>query len=91
MTGPPAGRGSVTSAAEAGASRVQTMSWSELERLVQEAEANERLRRQLRRCHSSEDLVTLARLLGFRISAADLRRARVKHHVERRSRRAVSA
>ena len=61
------------------------MSWTELERLVSAAEASHRLRRQLRRCSSSAELVTLARLLGYRISEADLRTARVKHGIEHRS------
>jgi len=61
------------------------MSWSELERLVDAAEASQPLRRQLRRCSSSQELVSLARLLGYRISAADLRTARVKHGIEHRS------
>ena len=61
------------------------MSWSELERLVDAAEGNHALRRQLRRCRSSAELVTFARLLGYRISEADLRTARVKHGIENRS------
>ena len=69
------------------------MSWSELERLVSAAEASQRLRRQLRRCHSSAELVTCARLLGYRISEADLRTARVKHGIEHRTeqRRRIAA
>jgi predicted ribosomally synthesized peptide with nif11-like leader len=62
------------------------MSWSELERLVTAAETDERLRRQCRRCHSSAELVRTARILGYRISEADLRAARLKHAVERRRR-----
>jgi predicted ribosomally synthesized peptide with nif11-like leader len=62
------------------------MSWSELERLVGAAEADERLRRQFRRCHNSTELVRTARLLGYCITEADLRAARVKHAVERRRR-----
>lgn len=61
------------------------MSWSELERLVSAAEASHRLRRQLRRCSSSAELITLARLLGYRIREADLRSARVKHGIENRT------
>ena len=69
------------------------MSWSELERLVSAAEGSQRLRRQLRRCRSSAELVTNARLLGYRISEADLRTARVKHAIEHRTeqRRRTSA
>ena len=62
------------------------MSWSELERLVSAAEGDERLRRQLRRCHSSTELVRIARILGYRIREADLRSAQVKHSVEQRRR-----
>ena len=62
------------------------MSWSELERLVSVAEADERLRRLFRRCHNSAELVSTARILGYRITEADLRAARVKHAVERRRR-----
>ena len=61
------------------------MSWSELERLVDAAEGSHALRRQLSRCRSSAELVTFARLLGYRISEADLRTARVKHGIESRS------
>ena len=53
------------------------MSWSELERFVTAAETDERLRRQCRRCHSSAELVRTARILGYRISEADLRAARL--------------
>jgi hypothetical protein len=60
------------------------MSWNELERLVTAAEASHQLRRQLRRCSGSTELVTFARLLGYRINASDLRTARIKHGVEQR-------
>lgn len=70
------------------------MSWSELERFVASAERNPRLRRQLRRCRSSVDLIKLARLLGYRVSEADLRTARVKdaieHRIEQRRRTTAS-
>jgi hypothetical protein len=41
----------------------------------------------VRRCTSSQDLITAARTLGFRITAADLKIAEVKHRVEHRNRR----
>ena len=62
----------------------RTMTWSELERLVRDAEHQECLRRRLQRCGNSAELTDLARTLGYRISQADLRLARVKHGVEKR-------
>jgi predicted ribosomally synthesized peptide with nif11-like leader len=63
------------------------MSWSELERLVSAAETRAEVRRAVRRCTNSQDLITAARALGFRITAADLKSAEVKHRVEHRNRR----
>jgi len=40
------------------------MSWSELERLVQEGEADAALRRALKHCRSTQELVLAARRLG---------------------------
>jgi len=51
------------------------MSWSELERLVDDAEADAGLRRALRRCRSRRELVLAARHLGYSIQSGDLRRA----------------
>ena len=51
------------------------MSWSELERLVDEAEANPSLRRSLKGCRSTPELILAARRLGYRISRIDLQRA----------------
>ena len=51
------------------------MSWSELERLVQEGEADVALRRALKHCRSSQELVLAARRLGYRITRLDLQRA----------------
>jgi hypothetical protein len=51
------------------------MSWSELERLVQEAEADGVIRRALRHCRSRPELVLAARRLGYRITRVDLQRA----------------
>ena len=51
------------------------MSWSELERLVDEAEANPSLRRSLKGCRSTPELILAARRLGYRITRMDLQRA----------------
>ncbi|MFN9630118.1 MAG: nitrogen fixation protein [Cyanobacteriota bacterium] len=51
------------------------MSWSELQRLVEEAEADGAIRRGLRRCRSRHELLMASRRLGYRIQVADLRRA----------------
>jgi len=51
------------------------MSWSELERLVQEGEADAALRRALKHCRSTQELVLAARRLGYRITRIDLQRA----------------
>jgi len=50
------------------------MSWSELERLVQEGEADAALRRALKHCRSTPELILAARRLGFRITRMDLQR-----------------
>jgi predicted ribosomally synthesized peptide with nif11-like leader len=52
------------------------MSWSELERLVAEAENDRDLRRALRHCRSKQELVVAARRLGYRITRVDIQRAR---------------
>jgi hypothetical protein len=51
------------------------MSWSELERLVDEAEANPALRGSLKGCRSTPELILAARRLGYRITRMDLQRA----------------
>jgi len=51
------------------------MSWSELERLVEQAEANPSLRRSLKGCRSTPELILAARHLGYRITRMDLQRA----------------
>lgn len=53
------------------------MSWSELERLVESAEADNALRRALSHCRSEPELVLAARTLGYRITSLDLARARI--------------
>lgn len=56
------------------------MSWSELERLVDEAETDEVIRRGLRHCRSSPELLLAARRMGFRVTRVDLQRARQLQH-----------
>ncbi|MFN6133328.1 MAG: Nif11-like leader peptide family natural product precursor [Synechococcaceae cyanobacterium] len=56
------------------------MSWSELERLVEAAEADPALRRALRHCRSRRELVLAGQRLGFAVALADLRRARLLEH-----------
>jgi hypothetical protein len=51
------------------------MSWSELERLVEEAEGDRGLQRALRHCRSRKELILAARRLGYRITRMDLQRA----------------
>jgi hypothetical protein len=58
------------------------MSWSELERLVEEAEADGVIRRSLRHCRSRQELVLAARRLGYRITQKDIERARQLHRRE---------
>jgi len=64
------------------------MSWSELQRLVEEAEADRVIRRGLRHCRSGQELLLACRRLGYAIEAADLRQARA---LERASRVAAAA
>jgi hypothetical protein len=51
------------------------MSWSELERLVEQAEVDAALRRSLKGCSSTPELILAARRLGYRITRIDLQRA----------------
>lgn len=51
------------------------MSWSELERFVEELEADADLRRALKHCRSRKELILAARRLGYRITRMDLQRA----------------
>jgi hypothetical protein len=48
------------------------MSWSELERLVDDAETDPSIRRGLRRCRSRRELVMASRRLGYGIHLQDL-------------------
>lgn len=58
------------------------MSWSELERLVEEAEADASLRRALGHCRSVAELLLACGRLGYRIERQDLRLARRVHRGE---------
>jgi len=51
------------------------MSWSELERFVEELEADAALRRAVKHCRSRKELILAARRLGYRITRIDLQRA----------------
>ncbi len=62
------------------------MSWSELERLVDEAETDEVIRRGLRHCRSSPELVLAARRLGYHVTRVDLQRAWQLHRLAIESR-----
>ena len=60
------------------------MSWSELERLVKAVEVDPGMRRCLRQCRSKQELVLVARQLGFRITRVDLQRAWLDHRQQQR-------
>jgi hypothetical protein len=51
------------------------MSWSELERLVDQAEVSPSLQRSLKDCRSNPELILATRRLGYRITRMDLQRA----------------
>ena len=55
------------------------MSWLELERLVNDAEAHAELRNTLRRCRSRQELLCCARHLGYRVTRNDLQNAWLEH------------
>ncbi len=55
------------------------MSWSDLERLVVDAEASAQLQGSLRRCGSRNELLQTARRLGYRVTHNDLRQAWSQH------------
>ena len=56
------------------------MSWSDLERLVADAESSPALQQALRQCHSRQELLRTARQLGYRVTKSDLLNARLEHH-----------
>ena len=51
------------------------MSWSELERLVEDAESQGDIQRALSHRRSRKELILAARRLGYRITRIDLQRA----------------
>ena len=55
------------------------MSWSELERLVCDAEADAAMQRALKHCRSRKELILAGRRLGYRITRMDLQRAWEDH------------
>jgi hypothetical protein len=56
------------------------MSWSELERLVTDAEISQDLKQTLSQCRSRQELLQTARQLGYRLTRADLDNAWLEHH-----------
>lgn len=55
------------------------MAWNQLERLVEEAEADPALRRALGHCRSLQELLLACQRLGYGIDRQDLRLARSLH------------
>ena len=51
------------------------MSWSELERLVEDAETDAVMRRALRHCRSRREFLLAARRMGYAITNVDLQQA----------------
>jgi predicted ribosomally synthesized peptide with nif11-like leader len=58
------------------------MSWSELERFVDDMEADSCLQRALKHCRSRKELILPARRRGYRITRIDLQRAWQKEHCD---------
>ncbi len=58
------------------------MSWSELERFVDDVEADNGLQRALQHCRSRKELIRAARRLGYRITRMDLQRAWQEEQLE---------
>jgi hypothetical protein len=56
------------------------MSWSDLERLVADAETSQELQQTLSHCRSRQELLRTARQLGYRLTRADLQNAWLEHH-----------
>ena len=56
------------------------MSWSDLERLVADAETSHELQQTLSHCRSRQELRHTARQLGYRVTKADLLNAWLEHH-----------
>ena len=58
------------------------MSWSELERFVDDVEADSSLQRALKHCRSRKELILAARRLGYRITRIDLQQAWQEEQLE---------
>jgi len=58
----------------------EQMSWSDLERLVADAETSPELQQTLRQSRSRQELLHTARRLGYRVTRADLHNAWLEHH-----------
>ena len=56
------------------------MSWSDLERMVADAETSPTLQQVLHQCHSRQELLHTARQLGYRLTRSDLQNAWLEHH-----------
>ena len=56
------------------------MSWSDLERLVADAETSPAHQQVLRQRHSRQELLSTARQLGYRPTRSDLQNAWLEHH-----------
>ena len=56
------------------------MSWSDLERLVADAETSHSLQQTLSHCRSRQELLHTARQLGYRVTKGDLLNAWLEHH-----------
>jgi hypothetical protein len=55
------------------------MSWSDLERLMTDAETSHVLKQTLSQCRSRNELLQTARRLGYRVTQNDLRHAWLQH------------
>ena len=56
------------------------MSWSDLERLVVDAETSHELQQTLSQCRSRQELLRTARQLDYRVTKGDLLNAWLEHH-----------
>ena len=56
------------------------VSWSDLERLVTDAETSAELQQALRRCRSRQELLLTACQLGYQVTSSDLLNAWLEHH-----------
>jgi hypothetical protein len=56
------------------------MSWSDLERLVVDAETSQELQQTLSHCRSRQELLRTARQLDYRVTKGDLLNAWLEHH-----------